>query len=114
KCLRKQMMFTLSHEYSEASLSIDNLKGRDRAFTEILLRASKKFNCHFALCLLTYKRHYDYQGYYSSSSDDFIAESEMEFMEHSIQLSNFVDENGNKMVLEGDVFDEDVISERPL
>src|SRR5262249_38771756 len=64
---RQKVAIPLKHEYTEAGLSFDMLKGADRARVDVLRQAVGQLKYELYLCLMTYRQvgdaDYDTVGY---------------------------------------------------
>ena len=90
----------LAHEYSQAGLSHDMLKGTDRSCVEVLVRAADQLGYQLHLALLTHQQtgsvenEWEYEDRWSSKGDD---DAEMgEVFEESLSLDSWIDAQGNK------------------
>jgi hypothetical protein len=90
----------LAHEYSQAGLSPDMLKGTDRSCVEVLVRAADQLGYQLHLALLTHhqmgavENEWDYEDRWSSAGDD---DAEMgEVYEESLTLDYWLDAQGNE------------------
>ncbi len=90
----------LIHEYSEAGLRPDMLKGVDRSRVDVLARAAEQLDYQLYLALLTHHQSgsveydWDYGGRWSSFDED---DAEMdEVFDESMTLSYWVDAQGNE------------------
>ncbi|ETW97697.1 MAG: hypothetical protein ETSY1_21640, partial [Candidatus Entotheonella factor] len=90
----------LVHEYSEAGLSPDLLKGSDRSRVDVLARAAEQLNYQLYLALLTHHQSgsveddWDYGGRWSSIDED---DAEMdEVFDESMTLSFWIDMQGHE------------------
>ncbi|KAI8630509.1 hypothetical protein F5Y19DRAFT_474292 [Xylariaceae sp. FL1651] len=64
----KRVLYFLDHKYSQSSLRIDHLKGRDRAIGQTLQEACMSNGCYLFLCNVT-KRISDSRSYYYDSHE---------------------------------------------
>ena len=90
----------LAHEYSQAGLSPDMLKGTDRSCVEVLMRAADQLGYQLHLALLTHhqtgsvENEWEYEDRWSSKGDD---DAEMgEVYEESLSLNYWIDAQGNE------------------
>ncbi|WP_089942825.1 2OG-Fe(II) oxygenase [Candidatus Entotheonella palauensis] len=113
----------LAHEYSEAGLSLDMLKGSDRSRVDVLARAAEQLNYQLYLALLTHHQSgsveddWDYGGRWSSIDED---DAEMdEVFDESMTLSYWIDAQGHEkefgeMTLDAeDILDPEGLSDTP-
>jgi hypothetical protein len=95
-----KLAIPLMHEYSEAGLSPDTLKGSDRSRVDVLARAAEQLDYQLYLALLTHhqsgsvEEDWDYGGRWSSVDED---DAEMdEVFDESMTLSYWIDAHGNE------------------
>jgi hypothetical protein len=60
----EKMVFLFDHQYTEAELSLQNLKNKDSVNGEILYRAAQKVQCTVHLALLTFHQNGEPEGAY--------------------------------------------------
>jgi hypothetical protein len=111
----------LQHEYTEAGLSFDALKGQDRARVDALRLAAQQAGCRMYLALLEYYQtgaadydSYSYSRYgYDEEDDD---EVEMyEVFDEDLTLRHLIDASGRRASFERlNIEKDDVLSEKPF
>jgi hypothetical protein len=132
---RQKIAVTLDHRYTQDGLSVDTLKGIDRARAEVLFEAAGQAGCMAHLALVTlwqsgeaeggydeYSYRGGYRGYHRSDAedeDDFDqtgGDYEMgEIYDHSLSANHWSDHHGKKVHLgEIRLDEEEIISEAPL
>ncbi|KAI0911327.1 hypothetical protein F4823DRAFT_560976 [Ustulina deusta] len=68
----KRLLYILDHKYSQTSLRVDHLKGRDRAVGQTLQEACTMNGYYMFLCNVTKRSSdddYDYDGFYNDDED---------------------------------------------
>ncbi len=97
---RDKIAIPLAHEYSQAGLSRDLLKGTDRSCVEVLVRAADQLGYQLHLALLTHHQmgavedDWDYGGRWTSSDADDAEMSEV--YEESLTLNYWIDAQGHE------------------
>ncbi|MEX1229189.1 MAG: 2OG-Fe(II) oxygenase [Planctomycetaceae bacterium] len=117
----------LDHQYSEAGLVYDVLKGIDRARADVLFAAAKKSACDASLALVTYwesgsaepSGDYGYYNRYNRYNDDNTGDSGEHVMgevyDTSLTAEHFTDAEGNRLGFGSiPVGKKEIISEIPL
>jgi predicted 2-oxoglutarate/Fe(II)-dependent dioxygenase YbiX len=95
---RHKIAIRLAHEYSEAGLSFDTLKGADRSRVDILARAAEQLGYQLYLALMTHQQtgevenSWEFEGRWASYDDDDAVMGEI--YEESINLNYWIDANG--------------------
>ena len=131
----QKIAVTLDHRYTQDSLSLDRLKGIDRARVEVLFEAAEQADCVAHLALVTlwqsgeaeggydgYSYRGRYRGYHRSDfedEDDYDetgGDYEMgEIYDHSLSANHWTDQHGKKVHLgEIRLDEEEIVSEAPL
>ncbi|NNF95426.1 MAG: 2OG-Fe(II) oxygenase [Halobacteria archaeon] len=132
---KDKIAITLDHRYTQDGLSVDKLKGVDRARAEVLFEAAEQADCVAHLALVTlwqsgaaeggydeYSYRGGYRGYYRSDvedEDDYDetgGDYEMgEIYDHSLSANHWSDHQGKKVRFGEIHLDEvDIVSEAPL
>jgi len=131
---RKKIAVILDHRYTQDSLSMDTLKGIDRARAEVLFEAATQADCVAHLALVTLWQsgeaeggydEYSYRGGYHRSDfededendyDESDGDYEMgELYDHRLSANHWSDQHGKKVRLgEIRLDEEDIVSEAPL
>ena len=131
---RKKIAVILDHRYTQDSLSMDTLKGIDRARAEVLFEAATQADCVAHLALVTLWQsgeaeggydEYSYRGGYHRSDfededendyDESDGDYEMgELYDHRLSANHWSDQHGKKVHLgEIRLDEEDIVSEAPL
>lgn len=124
----------LDHQYTEAGLTCDALKGVDRARAEILFAAARAAGCDASLALVTYwesgsaqpsgdygygsRRHRGYGRYdddYGDDDDDGGEHIMDEVFDSSLTAAHFSDADGNSLAFGRIPLDEsELVSKQPL
>ena len=129
---RQRLAITLDHRYTQGNLSMDTLKGIDRARAEVLFEAAEQADCVAHLALITLwqngealggydeyayrgNRRYDWcedEDGFEETDDDY----EMgELYDYSLTADHWSDSQGKKVNLgEIPLDDEDIVSMTPL
>jgi hypothetical protein len=110
-----KLVIPLEHQYTEAGLSLHDLKGRDRSRVDVLLRATERLDYQFYLALLTHYQqgeaddgtwghswHRSRRTYRSYGDDDESGDSDAEMgevYEEELSLDYWLDSNGRKRPL---------------
>lgn len=95
---RHKIAIRLAHEYSEAGLSFDTLKGADRARVDVLTRAAEQLDYQLYLALMTHRQSgevensWEFEGRWASYDEDDAVMGEI--YEESINLNYWIDANG--------------------
>lgn len=132
---RQKIAVTLDHRYTQDGLSMDTLKGIDRARAEVLFEAAEQADCVAHLALVTlwqcgqaeggyeeYPYGGGYGGYHRSDFededdyDDTGGEYEMgEIFDHCLSANHWTDHHGNVVRL-GEIHldEEEIVSKVPL
>ncbi len=121
----QKIAVTLDHGYSQGGLTLDNLKGIDRARAEVLFEAADRADCVVHLALVTlwesgaaecgYDDDYSYgrrrrYGWSDDEDERDDAEHVMgEIYEHSLSVDHWSDRHGNKVLLGAIELNEDEI-----
>jgi len=134
---RQKIAVTLDHRYTQNSLSMDTLKGIDRARAEVLFEAAAQADCVAHLALVTlwqsgeaeggydeYSYRGGYRGYHRSDFEDEDEDDydetggdyEMgEIYDYSLSANHWSDQHGKKVRLgEIPLDEEDIVSAAPL
>jgi len=132
---RQKIAVTLDHRYTQDGLSMDMLKGIDRARAEVLFEAAEQEDCVAHLALVTlwqsgeaeggydeYSYRGAYRGYHRSDFEDEDDYNETggdyemgEIYNHSLSANHWSDHEGEKASLgEIRLDEEDIVSEAPL
>ncbi len=132
---RQKIAVTLDHRYTQDGLSVDTLKGIDRARAEVLFEAAEQADCVAHLALVTlwqsgeaeggydeYSYRGGYRGYHRSDFEDEDDYDETgddyemgEIYDHSLSANHWSDPHGKKVRLgEIRLDEEDIVSEAPL
>lgn len=98
---RPMLAYLLDHSYTEANLSMANLKGGDYGKVEALIEAAKRNECEAYLCLVTYRRlsygEVPYSRYhYEPDEDDF---HEFDVEEEYIEATHLIAGDGQALEL---------------
>lgn len=129
-----KLAVVLDHEYTQAGLTYDALKGIDRAKADVLFAAARQAGCDASLALVTMwvsgsaepSGDYGYgysrssrrgrYGYDDSDDDDDDDEHEMgEVFDESLTAEHFSDADGNRLAFgQIPLDDEEFVSETPL
>jgi hypothetical protein len=101
---RQKVAIPLKHEYTEAGLSLDLLKGADRVLVDVLRQAAQELNYHFYLALMTYRQvgdvDYDTVRYSRRGHDIDEDTAEMgEVYEEELALDHWIDAEGRRQAL---------------
>lgn len=131
---RQKIAVTLDHRYTQDGLSVDKLKGIDRARAEVLFEAATQADCVAHLALVTLWQsgeaeggydEYSYRGGYHRSDfededendyDESDGDYEMgELYDHRLSANHWSDQHGKRVRLgEIRLDEEDIVSEAPL
>lgn len=132
----QKIAVTLDHQYSQKSLTLDTLKGVDRARADVLLEAAEQADCVAHLALVTHWQSgcaeggyddYDYgRGRYRSWSYDEEEEDEEyeqedgtgyemgDLIDESLSINHWSDLDGKRVALgEIDLRQEEIVSDLP-
>lgn len=116
----RKLALTLDHRYTQAGLTLDGLKGIDRARAKVLFTAADQADCVAHLALLTFWEHgsavEEFNDYsrsrrnWNNDEDASDVEHEMEdVFEHSLTVNHWLDGQGRKVNLGEIGFDEDEV-----
>ncbi len=132
---RQMIAVILNHRYTQANLSMDTLKGVDRARAEVLFEAAEQADCVAHLALVTLWQSGEAEGGYDAYSyrggyrryhrSDFEGEDDFdetgddyemgEIYDYSLSANHWSDYQGKKVALGEIRLDEDdIVSEAPL
>ena len=132
---RQKIAVILDHRYTQNGLSVDTLKGIDRARAEVLFEAAEQADCVAHLALVTlwqsgeaeggydeYSYRGGYRGYHRTDFEDEDDYDEIggdyemgEIYDHSLSANHWTDHQGKKVRLgEIRLGEEEIVSEAPL
>ena len=132
---RDKIAVTLDHRYTQDGLSVDKLKGVDRARAEVLFEAAEQADCVAHLALITlwqsgaaeggydeYAYRGGYRGYHWSDIDDEDSYDATggdyvmgEIYDHSLSANHWSNHKGEKVHFgEIPLDEEEIVSEAPL
>ena len=128
---KDKIAITLDHRYTQDGLSLDKLKGVDRARAEVLFETTQQVDCVAHLALVTlwqsgaaeggyddYSYRGGYRGYYRSDieDDETGGDYEMgEIYDHSLSVNHWTDHRGEKARFgEIPLDEEEIVSAAPL
>ncbi len=117
-----KLAVVLDHQYTEAGLTRDALKGVDRSRADVLFAAAREAGCDASLALVTYWECGSAEpsggyGYgYGDDFDDCGSEHEMgEIIDSGLTAEHFSDANGNPLAFGQIPLDEDeIVAKHPF
>jgi hypothetical protein len=125
---RQKLAMTLDHQYTQNGLTLDALKGVDRARAEVLFAAAEQADCVAHLALVTLwqtgsaeytgpeysrrRRWYDDYGDYGEDASDY---SMGEVFDERLSVNHWSDRQGNKVALgEIELEQDEIVTDAPL
>jgi hypothetical protein len=127
-----KLVVTLEHQYTKDGLTIDTLKGADRAKAEVLFEAGRLADCQVLLALLTLhqsgsaeggygggyygRRGRWYDDYDEEEEEEDVSDYEMgEIYDSSLTAEHFSDSQGHRLAIgEMDVEEEELLDPEAL
>lgn len=128
----RRLAITLEHRYTQEGLSVDKLKGIDRARAEVLFESAEQADCVAHLALVTlwqtgsaeggydeYSHGYGRRGHWDDDEDegdDTGSEYEMgEIYESGLSVDHWSDREGNKVSLgEIRLSEDEIVANEPI